>query len=334
VNSTRSHGSRPNLRILLSSCSRASTHDTLHATARPPTAVFPVRATTNRWGDQAHDSPARLRASRSCVRPVLSGRLRHLSSPPPGRARDSVALRTGISLRSSYQTRRLRLCPEPVLVTEPDSPPSSRSGPACRRPRTAQTANHAAKPATIPNARKGYKLTLWVSATGRPGVSDVNGLLQLDGATVPFCVLKRSAIRSLERLQEAYVAIERVRASLHDMAAPSAGPRRRTRVPKRSSGARATGGGQAPSFHASTSMPAALLVLRQRRHPTPTPRDARPRSQQARSLRTGSCVWPELGSRDRSRNGHCRPRLHKSRCTALPHRLSALVVLMQEVAHA
>src|ERR1700694_1946349 len=73
--------------------------------------------------------------------------------------------------------------PEPVLLTEPDSPPllaqapRIASGTALPGPgaSTAQPPITPPKPATVPNARKGYKLTLWVSATTDAGVSDVNG---------------------------------------------------------------------------------------------------------------------------------------------------------------
>src|SRR6266852_2543975 len=123
--------------------------------------------------------------------------------------------------------------PEPILVTEPASPPllaqapriasgTAQPGPGAS---TAQPPITPPKPTTVPNARKGYKLTLWVSATTDAGVSDVNGLLQLDGADpVPFCVLKAVRNPLARALQEAYVAIERVRAKPPRMAAPSAGP--------------------------------------------------------------------------------------------------------------
>ncbi|MDX6392744.1 MAG: hypothetical protein QOJ73_3807, partial [Streptosporangiaceae bacterium] len=58
--------------------------------------------------------------------------------------------------------------PEPVLVTEPDSPPLPAqappvaSGTALPGPgaSTAHPPITPPKPATVPNARKGYKLTL------------------------------------------------------------------------------------------------------------------------------------------------------------------------------
>jgi hypothetical protein len=43
----------------------------------------------------------------------------------------------------------------------------------------------------VPNSRKGYKLTLVVSAMSEAGLADAHGMLQLDGADpVPFCRLK------------------------------------------------------------------------------------------------------------------------------------------------
>ena len=47
------------------------------------------------------------------------------------------------------------------------------------------------KTSALPNGRKGYKLTLVVSATSEAGLADAHGMLQLDGADpVPFCRLK------------------------------------------------------------------------------------------------------------------------------------------------
>jgi hypothetical protein len=123
--------------------------------------------------------------------------------------------------------------PERVLVTEPDSPPlpaqaapgASGTAPPGRGASIAQPPATPPRPATVPNARKGYKLTLWVAATTDTGVCDVNGLLQLDGADpVPFCQLKAVRNPLARALQEAYVAIERVRAKPPRMAAPSVGP--------------------------------------------------------------------------------------------------------------
>jgi hypothetical protein len=77
----------------------------------------------------------------------------------------------------------------------------------------------------VPNARKGYKLTLWVSATSEAGLADVHGLLQLDGADpIPFCQLKSVQNPLARALQEAFVAVERVRARPPRMTAPPAPP--------------------------------------------------------------------------------------------------------------
>jgi hypothetical protein len=97
----------------------------------------------------------------------------------------------------------------------------------------------------VPNARKGYKLTLWVSATSETGVADVHGLLQLDGADpIPFCRLKSVQKPLLRALQEAHLAVERARIQPPRMCAPStaaAGPRppgppRRQQLPPRPCG--------------------------------------------------------------------------------------------------
>ena len=236
--------------------------------------------------------------------------------------------------------------PEPVLVTEPDSPPppaqavpvASGTGLPGPGASSAQPPTTPPKPLTVPNARKGYKLTLWVSATTDAGVSDVNGLLQLDGADpVPFCMLKGVRNPLARALQEAYVAIERVRAKPPRMAAPTAGPA----APQHGPPAAAVGaphhrGGQASSCHAEHVQSsgrcwccADTAIRTPHAHAAPGHVAAG-----LALLKTGSLCMPEVRSRDRSRNGHCRPRLHKSRSAALPHRLSALTLLMQEVAHA
>jgi hypothetical protein len=97
--------------------------------------------------------------------------------------------------------------------------------PAPARPAAAVGAQRAAapnKPAAIPNARKGYKLTLWVSETSEAGVADVNGLVQLDGADpTPFCQLKSVNNPLARALQEAFVAVERARARPPKMTAPA-----------------------------------------------------------------------------------------------------------------
>jgi hypothetical protein len=193
--------------------------------------------------------------------------------------------------------------PEPVLVTEPDSPPppaqavpvASGTGLPGPGAGTAHPPITPPKPLTVPNARKGYKLTLWVSATTDAGVSDVNGLLQLDGADpVPFCMLKGVRNPLARALQEAYVAIERVRAKPPRMAAPTAspagpqhGPRGRSRRP-------------APPRRAGILLPRRarpeqrpLLVLHQRHHLNPPrPPGARPRRSRPPSFKDSELVYP------------------------------------------
>ena len=119
---------------------------------------------------------------------------------------------------------------ETVLVPEPSpaAPPAQTvpgagaTAPPGPRPTPAQQPG---KPMGVPNARKGYKLTLWVSATSEAGLADVHGLLQLDGADpIPFCQLKSVQNPLARALQEAFVAVERVRARPPRMTAPPAPP--------------------------------------------------------------------------------------------------------------
>ena len=118
---------------------------------------------------------------------------------------------------------------EPILVSEalthPSAPPASGTAPPPAQGVTTAQPPTSHKPTTIPNARKGYKLTLWVTATDDAGLADVNGLIQLDGADpIPFCHLKGVQNSLARALQEAYVAIERVRARPPKMVAPAVTP--------------------------------------------------------------------------------------------------------------
>jgi hypothetical protein len=115
---------------------------------------------------------------------------------------------------------------DPVLIPEPDPPPASTTG--ASRPgeptTTAQKQVIPSRPAAIPNSRKGYKLTLWVSATSEDGVADAHGLLQLDGADpIPFCQVRGVQNPLARALQEAFLAIQRVRAKPPRMSAPATG---------------------------------------------------------------------------------------------------------------
>src|SRR6266852_190300 len=112
-----------------------------------------------------------------------------------------------------------------VVVDDPPSPPTS-------APPTATAAHAASRPAAattstpktsvLPNGRKGYKLTLVVSATSEAGLADAHGMLQLDGADpVPFCRLKNVQNPLARALQDAHLAIQRARAKPPKMAAPS-----------------------------------------------------------------------------------------------------------------
>ena len=115
--------------------------------------------------------------------------------------------------------------PQPASQTNPAAPPASgMAPPPAQGVTTAQTPTPP-KPTSIPNARKGYKLTLWVTASDDTGIADVNGLVQLDGADpIPFCHLKGVQNPLARALQEAYVAIERVRARPPKMVAPAVTP--------------------------------------------------------------------------------------------------------------
>jgi hypothetical protein len=112
-----------------------------------------------------------------------------------------------------------------VVVGDPAPPPPS-PGPAV----TAPSAGNGTRPTTastprtsaLPNSRKGYKLTLVVSPTTEAGLADAHGMLQLDGADpIPFCRLKDVQNPLARALQEAFLAVERVRAKPPKMAAPS-----------------------------------------------------------------------------------------------------------------
>jgi hypothetical protein len=82
----------------------------------------------------------------------------------------------------------------------------------------------------VPNARKGYKLTLWVSAMTEAGLADVHGLLQLDGADpIPFCQLKGVQNPLARALQEAHLAVQRVRAKPPRMSGPPVAPQAASR---------------------------------------------------------------------------------------------------------
>jgi hypothetical protein len=79
--------------------------------------------------------------------------------------------------------------------------------------------------ASVSNARKGYRLTLWVSASSEAGLADVHGLLQLDGADpIPFCQLKGVQNPLARAWQEAFLAVAQVRAKPPKMSAAAPGP--------------------------------------------------------------------------------------------------------------
>ncbi len=144
----------------------------------------------------------------------------------------------------------------------PDQTPGTPSLPAPPVPpaTAARVAPTAGKSPTVPDARKGYKLTLWVSATSDAGVADVHGLVQLDGADpIPFCRLRGVQNPLASALQEAYLAVERVRVKPPRMVGPpvasAAAPTRAARQPA-PSGPRAAqphaASGPAPARNSTT----------------------------------------------------------------------------------
>jgi hypothetical protein len=112
-----------------------------------------------------------------------------------------------------------------VIVGDPASPPTSPAPTAKAAPVTRgapATTTAAPKTTAPPNSRKGYKLTLVVSPISEAGLADAHGMLQLDGADpVPFCRLKNVQNPLARALQEAFLAVERVRAKPPKMVAPS-----------------------------------------------------------------------------------------------------------------
>lgn len=134
--------------------------------------------------------------------------------------------------------------PEPSApaqsVNTPKPPPPS--APATSATPTATAPATAGRSPSVPNARKGYKLTLWISATSDAGLADVHGLLQLDGADpIPFCRVKGVANPLARALQEAYVAVERARAKPPRMVAPTPSPTSALANPRPTEASRSVG---------------------------------------------------------------------------------------------
>src|SRR6266542_483400 len=105
------------------------------------------------------------------------------------------------------------------MVDAPASPPTNPAQTAVAGPPAPASSAGSADPTSTPktsalsNSRKGYKLTLVISATTKAGLADAHGILQLDGADpIPFCRLKGVQNPLSRALQEAYLAVERVRA--------------------------------------------------------------------------------------------------------------------------
>jgi len=148
-------------------------------------------------------------------------------------------------------------------MPEPSAPAQSVST-AKPAPSAAPAANTAPTCATagrlppVPNARKGYKLTLWISATSDIGAADVHGLLQLDGADpIPFCRMKAVSNPLARALQEAYIAVERARAKPPKMAVPSPSPPSAPASPPQAGAPRAVGATPSPPRVSAPILPVA-----------------------------------------------------------------------------
>jgi hypothetical protein len=153
---------------------------------------------------------------------------------------------------------------EPILVSEPQpashrnpaAPPAGGTAPPPAQGVTTAQTPTPPKPTSIPNARKGYKLTVWVTASDDTGLADVNGLVQLDGADpIPFCHLKGVQNPLARALQEAYVAIERVRARPPKMLAPAVTPAAPSTVPRTKAAPAASAAATLPQPRPGASTP-------------------------------------------------------------------------------
>jgi len=129
------------------------------------------------------------------------------------------------------QRRELTTLPQTDTITDRTATADSTASPEATTPNgTPEQSTASQHPGSthtrsisIPNACKGFKLTLWVSPTDEAGHADAHGFVQLDGADpVPFCQLKAVANPLARALQEAYVAIEQVRARPPRMSPPTA----------------------------------------------------------------------------------------------------------------
>lgn len=215
-------------------------------------ALYPFqRAAVNAAHVKSHDRPeATHNASASERAPIPD----NASQPPVA---ENVA---NPPLKEPEQLPEPGPSSTPAGAAPPTPAPTAPSPPALARPALAGGGQPAAnKPATVPNARKRYKLTLWVSPVTDLGLTDVHGLLQLDGADpIPFCQLK-SVNNPLPRaLQEAFVAVERARARPPKMTGPAAAsPAPPPAVPQPS----ASGPRNAPHKTTSAVAPAAPAPL-------------------------------------------------------------------------
>jgi len=242
-------------------------------------------------------------ARRGRVSVLFEWRLRHPIKPATGGPATPCAAH-GHSLRSSSDKETPPM-PEPVLVTEPTHHLFSLRPRLSPAPGLRNRQSRRPSPATIRTLEKGYKLTLWSPRPRTPACRRQRSAPARRADPVPFCVLKASAIRSFE----APGSLRRHRAG-KSQASTNGCPVRRSRgaapgVPRRSRRP-AHRGGQAPSSTPSTSIAAPLFGAAPTPPPEPPHAHATPgTSSRPRSFKTGSLCMPELGSRDRSGNGHC-----------------------------
>src|ERR1700730_1132883 len=187
----------------------------------------PSRACRSSPHKAAHHTDAwpsgRMRSiGRPCATSLDSIRCSTKRPSPSGAHTDWWSLRSNRPSRTTVHSAPERAV---VVVDDPPSPPTSApptatAAPAAARPATATTST--SKTSALPNGRKGYKLTLVVSATSEAGLADAHGMLQLDGADpVPFCRLKNVQNPLAGALQDAHLAIQRARAKPPKIAAPS-----------------------------------------------------------------------------------------------------------------
>ncbi|MBV8717161.1 MAG: hypothetical protein JOZ65_19035 [Chloroflexi bacterium] len=153
---------------------------------------------------------------RAAVNAAFVNRANHIDARSECQSADKMQQRRQMTTLPSTETEA-----DPVTVAVPTSGPAPEQTAAEAATPHEPAASHA-KPRPVPNGRKGFKLTLWISPTDDNGLADAHGFVQLDGADpVPFCRLKAVPNPLARALQEAYVTIESVRAKPPHMSAPT-----------------------------------------------------------------------------------------------------------------